>query len=200
MRLYNWKYKFKHSSYKMNDRKILLWHFWVWLIGGASSKTKQKIRSKIWKNGHSLFGVLTEVFLGRHVCVCVCAGGERSDVMYICLYVHAICVFPCVHIKGFQPEWYISTMIYSCDIPFWLETLNMFACLYVRETDGEGVCVGMYVCKCMCVRACVCVCVNVCVCVCAHVKSCSLFVLIRALCHEKVDYSILAKPWSSNKQ
>ena len=29
------------------------------------------------------------------------------------------------HIEGFQPEWYISTMIYSWDIPFWLETLDM---------------------------------------------------------------------------
>ena len=28
------------------------------------------------------------------------------------------------HIKGFRPEWYIFTMIYSQDLPFWLETLD----------------------------------------------------------------------------
>ena len=32
------------------------------------------------------------------------------------------------HIKGFRPEWYISTMIYSRDIPFWLETLYVDVC------------------------------------------------------------------------
>ena len=30
-----------------------------------------------------------------------------------------------LHIEGFQPEWYYSTMIFSRDIPFWLEILNM---------------------------------------------------------------------------
>ena len=32
------------------------------------------------------------------------------------------------NIEGFQPEWYISTMIYtgSQDIAFWSETLDMF--------------------------------------------------------------------------
>ena len=30
-----------------------------------------------------------------------------------------------LHIEGFRPEWYISTMIYSCDIPFWSETLDI---------------------------------------------------------------------------
>ena len=29
------------------------------------------------------------------------------------------------HIKGFLAEYYISTMIYSWDKPFWSETLNM---------------------------------------------------------------------------
>ena len=30
-----------------------------------------------------------------------------------------------LYIEGFRPEWYISTIIYSWDIPFWSETLNM---------------------------------------------------------------------------
>ena len=31
-----------------------------------------------------------------------------------------------LHIEGFQPEWNISTMIHSWDIPFWSETLDMW--------------------------------------------------------------------------
>ena len=31
-----------------------------------------------------------------------------------------------IYIEGYQPEWYISTMIYSGDTPFWSETLDIF--------------------------------------------------------------------------
>ena len=31
------------------------------------------------------------------------------------------------NIEGFRPEWYISTMTYSQDIPFWSETLNIIS-------------------------------------------------------------------------
>ena len=37
--------------------------------------------------------------------------------------------------KGFWPEWYISTMIYSQEIPFWLETLDTclaYACTHTQ--------------------------------------------------------------------
>ena len=30
-----------------------------------------------------------------------------------------------VHLEGSRPEWCISSMIYSKDIPFWSETLNL---------------------------------------------------------------------------
>ena len=33
------------------------------------------------------------------------------------------------HIEGSQPEWCISSMIYSGDAPFWSETLD-FVCLF----------------------------------------------------------------------
>ena len=32
------------------------------------------------------------------------------------------------YIKGFQPEWCISTIYHTWDTPFWLETLNMWQC------------------------------------------------------------------------
>ena len=52
----------------MNDRKIDLWHCFDltdwWYI------RKKKIQLKIWKYGHRLFGVLTEVFSGRQACSC----------------------------------------------------------------------------------------------------------------------------------
>ena len=70
------------------------------------------------------------------VCVCVC--------MCVCMCVHAcmcacmcvcVCVCTCVcvdlqiniqeYIEGFHPELYISTMIYSGEIPFGLETLHI---------------------------------------------------------------------------
>ena len=35
-------------------------------------------------------------------------------------------MFSRVHIKGFRPEWYISTIYHCRDTSFWLETLNMY--------------------------------------------------------------------------
>ena len=32
-----------------------------------------------------------------------------------------------LHIKGSGPEWYISSMLYSRDIPFWSGTLDIIA-------------------------------------------------------------------------
>ena len=45
-------------------------------------------------------------------------------ILEICLYLGR--KFVCVYIEGFQPEWYISTLFYCRDIPFWSETFNMY--------------------------------------------------------------------------
>ena len=47
------------------------------------------------------------------MCVCLC--------VFVC-----VCVFEAVDIEGSRPEWCISSMIYSRDVPFWSETLDMF--------------------------------------------------------------------------
>ena len=57
----------------------------------------------------------------------ICFGCDRA----LCLlWVNSLCCSlcycsSCLQIEGFQPEWYISTMIYSRDIPFRKETLEM---------------------------------------------------------------------------
>ena len=55
------------------------------------------------------------------LCMCVCT--------YMCVYV-----CPCAHmyIEGSRPDCYISSMLYSQDIPFWLGTLMM---IYVHPTS-----------------------------------------------------------------
>ena len=40
-----------------------------------------------------------------------------------------------VYIKGSQPEWCISSMMYSTDTPFWSETLNIINSLCFCEDD-----------------------------------------------------------------
>ena len=35
------------------------------------------------------------------------------------------------YIEGFRPEWYISTMIYSRDAPFWSETFDIYYCIFL---------------------------------------------------------------------
>ena len=39
------------------------------------------------------------------------------------------------HIEGFQPEWYILTLYYCRDIPFWLETFNIISWFLITESD-----------------------------------------------------------------
>ena len=42
------------------------------------------------------------------------------------------------HIKGSGSEWYISSMLYSQDIPFWLEPLiSCLCCCKVCNEDNE---------------------------------------------------------------
>ena len=38
-----------------------------------------------------------------------------------------------LHIKGFRPEWCISTIYHAWDTPFWSETLDMHACNYAHN-------------------------------------------------------------------
>ena len=57
------------------------------------------------------------------VCVCVC--------VCICMCVCAN-VLVSVYIKGSRPEWCNSSMIYSSDTPFWLETLDVYP--YILKT------------------------------------------------------------------
>ena len=40
-----------------------------------------------------------------------------------------------VNIKGFWPDWYIVTMTYSGDIPFWSETLEL--CKYIDRGESH---------------------------------------------------------------
>ena len=37
----------------------------------------------------------------------------------------SVCDHCCFHFKGSRPEWCISSMIYSRDIPFWSKTLDL---------------------------------------------------------------------------
>ena len=71
----------------MNDRKNILWHFFVLIDWWWISKTQQqqKIWSKIWKYGHRLFGVLTEVFWGRQVCM---RGKKQRFYLWRCQQMH----------------------------------------------------------------------------------------------------------------
>ena len=63
------------------------------------------------------------------VCVCVCVGVCVCVCVRVC--VHA-CMHACVHVhghyqtEGSRPEWCISSMTYSRDAAFWLETLEIF--------------------------------------------------------------------------
>ena len=45
------------------------------------------------------------------------------------LIVESVC-FTTIIFKGFRPEWYVSTMICTQDIPFWSVPLD---CLHLRE-------------------------------------------------------------------
>ena len=40
-------------------------------------------------------------------------------------WINHTAIFSYLYIEGFWPEWYISSMVYSWDIPFWLETLDI---------------------------------------------------------------------------
>ena len=39
------------------------------------------------------------------------------------------------HVEGFRPQWYISAMIYSGDVPFWSKTLDI--CMLTRKRKKE---------------------------------------------------------------
>ena len=40
-----------------------------------------------------------------------------------------------LHIEGFQPEWCISSMMYSRDTPFWSETLDIKCISTILKTE-----------------------------------------------------------------
>ena len=74
-----WKYEITHCSYKLNDRKFVLWHFLVlieWCIRRKKPKqTNKKILSKLRQKSeyrHRLFWVVAEVFWARQVWYRVC--------------------------------------------------------------------------------------------------------------------------------
>ena len=52
----------------------------------------------------------------------------------LCLYLLDFLVRACI--KGFQPEWYISTLCDCTDIPFWLETLDIHGYTKLDATKG----------------------------------------------------------------
>ena len=77
-----------------------------------------------------------------HICVCILIHIPSSR--YIHTLPYPIFIFFCIHqlylwgslfwvrflhIKGSRPEWCISSMMYSRDVPFWSETLNMWLLL-----------------------------------------------------------------------
>ena len=58
--------------------------------------------------------------------------------------------------EGLRPQWYVSTMIYSPDVPFWSETLEtVYECfkVYAQARNSPVLCVC--VCVCMCMYVCV---------------------------------------------
>ena len=54
------------------------------------------------------------------------------------------------YIDGFLPEWYISTMICSRDVPFWSENLD-YICLYVHICIHAFAYISVYVCTYVCI-------------------------------------------------
>ena len=81
------------------------------------------------------------------------------------------------HFEGSRPEWYISSMLYSWDVPFWSGTLDLRPLMYHRYLcqsvlKSSQRFMGMiHACVCGGGRegrgvSCVCVCTSVCVCIC----------------------------------
>ena len=65
------------------------------------------------------------VWGGGGVMVCL-SFSIRKCVLCVKRGAKMACQKDYIYIEGYQPEWYISTMIYSGDTPFWSETLDIF--------------------------------------------------------------------------
>ena len=70
----------------------------------------------------------------------VCGGGRGVDSVQFSVYLkkwigNPKAIETVAYIEDFRPEWCISSMIFSRDTPFWLETLDII--VDVHSTCGE---------------------------------------------------------------
>ena len=113
---------------------------------------REEVKEKDWER--SVLCVCVCVCMCACVCVCAYAYVHMFTCASVCMCV-SVCLCRCVcfcvcvgmggggwvYIKGFRPEWCISTIYHAWDTPFWSGTLDM--CVYI--------CVVLYVnCSCMC--------------------------------------------------
>ena len=65
------------------------------------------------------------------------SNGEQRNAYYH----HVCCIIALVCIEGSRPEWYISSMLYSRDIPFWSGTL----CFRPTEMQITAMCSNLFI-------------------------------------------------------
>ena len=104
-----------HRSWQLSCRSDLFPSYWlVWLC----------IELLMWQVSSPLQTVLMFVSHNKSVYSVI---GNQKELLLESRHLPAFLTyfFGTVNIKGFQPEWYISTMYHCRDTPIWSETLNM---------------------------------------------------------------------------